>query len=586
MKRQRGFFREEGGGLLRRRIIFALILLTLLAFAPVAGNDFIGLDDVHVITGHPRVRAGLTLEGVRWAFTSTEDANWFPMTRIGYLLNVEFFGIWPGGHHLTSLAIHTASAVLLLTTLSQMTGALRLSAFAAAVFAVHPLRLESVAWSTELSDVLATFFFMLALRWYTRWAASRRRRDYWTICLLFALALMSKATVVTFPLVLLLLDYWPLGRRKEGARTLIIEKMPLLALSLGTGLAAIATQRAAGAVASLTAYPLDVRLMTAALSTVGYLGKLLLPLGLSPFYVHPGTDVSHPASLAAALFIGVVTAYALTTFRTRPWLTVGWGWYLVMIAPLSGLIQTGYQGMADRFTYLSLIGVVVAGTWELYDRLARRRAGRVALAVGAAGFLAWCALLTPLQARRWRDTETLFSHALTVDPENWLAHLKLGEAARGEGRYDAALPHLERTVEINPGSAYGRTLLGVTLGQLGRGDDALRELREAVRSDPNWADGRHNLAVTLAREGQLEEAVFHLRAELLLNPRGIRPYGVLTKLLLLTGRQGEAEDLCRRWVELDPDSREARDLLRRILEARDPLSTGNPVTPEVADPAP
>lgn len=586
MKRQRGLFREEGGGLLRRRIAFALILLTLLAFAPVAGNDFIRLDDIHVITGNPRVRAGLTLEGVRWAFTSTEDANWFPMTRLGYILNVEFFGLWPGGHHLTSLALHTASAVLLLTTLAQMTGALWLSAFTAAVFAVHPLRLESVAWSTELSDVLATFFFMLALRWYTRWAASRRRRDYWTICLLFALALMSKATVVTFPLVLLLLDYWPLGRRKEGARALIIEKIPLLALSLGTGLTAIATQRAAGAVASLTAYPLEVRLMTAALSTAGYLGKLLLPLGLSPFYVHPGTDVSRPASLAAALLIGVVTAYALATFRTRPWLTVGWGWYLVMLAPLSGLIQTGYQGMADRFTYLPLIGVVVAGTWEINDRLARRRAGRAALAVGAAGFLAWCALLTPLQARRWRDTETLFSHALTVDPENWLAHLKLGETARGEGRYDAALPHLERTVELNPESAYGRTLLGVTLGQLGRGDDALRELREAVRRDPNWADGRHNLAVTLARKGRPEEAVFHLRAELLLNPRGVRPYGMLTKLLLLTGRQGEAEDLCRRWVELDPDSREARDLLRRILEARDPLSTGNPVTPEVADPAP
>jgi tetratricopeptide (TPR) repeat protein len=392
--------------------------------------------------------------------------------------------------------------------------------------------------------------------------------------------------VVTLTLVLLLLDYWPLGRRQEGARALIIEKIPLLALSLGVGLTTIATQRAAGAVASLTAYPLEVRLMTAALSTAGYLGKLLFPLGLSPFYVHPGADISRPASLAAALFIGIVTVYALATLRTRPWLTVGWGWYLVMLAPLSGLMQTGYQGMADRFTYLPLIGVVVAGTWELNDRLARQRAGRVLLAAGAAGFLAWCALLTPLQARRWRDTETLFSHALAVDPENWLAHLKLAETARGEGRYGAALPHLVRTVELNPESGYARTLLGVTLGQLGRGGDALRELREAVRRDPGWADGRHNLAVTLAREGRLEEAIFHLRAELLLKPGSVRAHSMLATLLFLTGQPGEAEAFCRRWVHLEPASREARDLLRRILEARDPLSPGDPATPEFVYPPP
>jgi Tfp pilus assembly protein PilF len=524
-----------------RLIAVGLVALTLAAFSPVARNGFLGWDDPQVITKNPLVLQGLTLPGLRWALTTTDRGNWMPLTRVVNLLDVQLFGTWAGGHHLVSLGVHAAAVGVLFLALLRLTGAPGASAFAAALFGLHPLRVESVAWAAELKDVLSGLCFALALLAHQRWAARRRPADYALVVLAGALGLAAKPMLVTLPVVLLLLDFWPLGRgRGGGTRAVLAEKLPLLALGVAAGVVAIGAQAATGAIGSLAKYPWPVRLANALTSTATYLGKFFWPLRLSPFYAFDGGPV-RPGSVAVALLVVAgATALALRTLRTRPWIAVGWGWYLVMLAPVAGVVQVGSQSLADRYTYLPLIGVGVALAFEAARQLADRPAARRAVAAAALAALAACCVLTPAQAARWRDTRTLFTHALALDPDNWLAHVKLGELAREERRPDLALPHLQAAVAGAPDSFYARTLLGVTLGELGRGGEALRELQEAVRLGPAWLDARHNLAVVLANAGRLDEAEAQLRIELRLSPGAARATAMLERVQALQQRLREA----------------------------------------------
>ncbi len=551
-----------------RRPAWALALATILVFLPIAGNGFINLDDSTYILENPFLRQGLTPPGVWWALTSTEHYNWYPLTRLMHLANMRLFGSWAGGHHLVSLAFHAGSATLLALTLARMTGALWASAFTAAVFALHPLRVESVAWASELSDALATWFVIATIALHHRYARHGRRSDYAGLVAAFGLSLLAKPTAVTLPFLLLLLDGWPLNRFPGGWKVLIREKLPLAGMSAAVAMVTFLAQRRGGSIASLAVVPLDQRLANAALAAVGYLGKLLWPVGLSPFYPHPGGGVSRPAAIAAALALAGLTYFILARRRSVPWLSTGWAWYIVTLVPVVGLVQVGQQAMADRYTYLPSIGAVLAIVWSVDRRSGPSSASRALLVAGAAAYLLFLAVLTPQQIRHWRDSRALFTHALTVDPDNWLAHLKLAEAARDEGNVAAALAHLERTVAVAPDNVRAWTLLGVSLEKAGRPGDALRALEEAVQRGPTHVDARHDLALVLANFGRSAEAISQLRVELFFDPASLRARKALAALLLEAGALGEAEALCREVLGRHPDDPEALALAAGIGRAR------------------
>jgi tetratricopeptide (TPR) repeat protein len=555
---------------MHRGLAAAIVLLTLAAFSPVSRNGFVRFDDTQFVTWNPTVLRGLTWPGAVWALTSLDNGNWIPLARLGHMANVQLFGLHAAGHHLAALAVHAAAAAVLFLALARLTGSAWPAAFAAGLFAVHPLRVESVAWVAELRDVLSGLFFALALLLHQRWAARRVPRDAALLLLAGALGLASKPMVVTLPLVLLLLDIWPLGRwRGEGPWPLVREKLPLLALAVAAGAIATVAQGRTAAMGSLAEYPLLLRLGNAAVSAALYLGKLFWPLRLSPFYPYEGGTLSTAAVAGALLLLAAATAGAFLARRSRPWLGVGWAWFLLVLAPVSGVVQVGFQGMADRYTYLPSIGLALALGFEAWTRFRTPRA-RAAGAGAAGALLLACALLTARQAGFWRDTRTLFAHALALAPGNWLAHLKLAEVDRQERAPADALPHLEAAAAGAPANFYVRTLLGVTYGELGRDADALRELQLAVRLGPGWVDARHNLGVVLANAGRLEESAAELRAELRLEPGSVRALEVLGPVLLLLGRLDEADRAAADWLAAAPGSAGARELQERIRAARPP----------------
>ncbi len=557
----------------RRALALALAAATLLLFAPALRNGFVNLDDPNQLTGNSRLAAGIGTEGLRWALTSFEHANWHPLTWAVRLLTVQLLGLEPAGHHLVSLLAHAAAAACLFLALSAATGSLAAPALAAALFALHPLRVESVAWAAELKDPLCGLFFALALLAHLRLAARPGPGRYAALLVAVAAALLAKPTAVVLPPLLLLLDWWPLGRFRSSprpARTaalLFAEKLPLLALAAGASALTLHAQGLAGAVRSYE-HPLSVRAGNAAVSLVAYLAKTLWPLELSVFYPHPGASLPAAAAVAAALGLLALSLLAACRRNARPYAAAGWAWYLVAVAPTAGVVQAGFQASADRYTYLPLIGPVFAAAFAVADRTLLPRVSARVRWGGAAAFLAFCAALTPAQIAVWRDSQTLFTHALALEPDNWLAHLKLGEAARAAGDRPLAIAHLRQAVRLEPGNIHARTVLGVTLGESGDDGAAVAELREALRRNPWWADAHFNLGIALLRTGRPTEAAAAFGRDAALRPLETRslPYLVLSALAL-----GDLEEAARgaaAYLAREPGSARAHHLQGLALEAR------------------
>lgn len=555
-------------------IYLALMVLTWIVFGQTLGHPFIQYDDQDYVYENPEITAGLTSHGLVRAFSSPQIRNWHPLTTISHMLDCQLFGLNAAGHHFSSVLFHTLAVLLLFAVLRAMTGALWRSAFVAAVFAIHPLRAESVAWVAERKDVLSAVFFMLTLGAYVHYARQPSVRRYLLIVLFFALGLMAKPMLVTLPLLLFLLDYWPLARipngRSEWWRT-IAEKIPFLLLSL---LAAITTLIAQGTTVSYSEeLPLTGRIGNALLSYVAYVGEMIWPTRLAVFYPHAADHLSPWKVALAVLFLGGITALAFVCRRRRPYLIVGWLWYLVALLPVIGFIQVGLQGRADRYSYLPQIGLYIAVTWALADwslRSNRRRAVSVGAAALTIGALAWQGRI---QTSYWSSTETLWKHALDVTIDNDVAHYNVAALLLRRGQLDGAIAHYEKALEIGSDSRethyhLSRALLHATLGnalaQKGRLDEAVDHYRKAVELRDDFADAHSNLASLLARKGETAEAIAHYEKALALPPEDAPSHIGLARLLLKLGRQDEAVSHYRRALELTKDPVLSRTLEQEI----------------------
>ena len=506
-----------------------LALLTWVTLWPALGCGFVNYDDPRFVVENAYVRGGLTAEGIRWAFAPGATENWHPLTWLSLMLDAEIFGD-PGtqgphvarGYHATNLVLHTACVILLFVVLSRMTSAPWRSGAVSALFAIHPLHVESVAWVSERKDVLSTLFVLLSLAGYVRFSESAgsdrgvARTAWYAVSLAgFVCSMLSKQMYVTLPFLLLVLDYWPLARVcSRGASSdgqtwgrLAIEKLPFFAVAAAFCVVAYLAQRGGGTIAEH--YTLSTRIANALVVYVLYLEKAVWPLRLAVFYPHPGNSIGWGGGAAACVFLMAVTGLAFGARRSRPYLVVGWLWYLGTLVPVIGLVQIGMQRMADRYTYFPLVGVFLAGVWFAWDQCGRGRVLRwacVACVVCAIAALGWIA---QRQTTVWRDDFTLFRHAIDVTGENSIAENNLGIALRQAGRRDDAVRHFQEALRIEPNYAAAHNNLGIELFARGQREAAVGHFDLATQLNPNLAAARRNLARALAAVGDTEGARRH-----------------------------------------------------------------------------
>ena len=516
----------------RLYVSLALVAIVLAVYAPVRNHEFVAFDDYDFIVDNASVAAGLTAGSVRWSFAHAYDAAGGPLTWLSHMLDAELFGMAPGRHHLQSVILHAMSTVLLLLVLSQMTGSVWRSGFVAALFAVHPMHVESVAWVSERKDVLAGMFWMLAMWAYVGYVRQPGALRYGLVALTLTLGLLAKPMVATLPAVLLLLDVWPLKRARVAWsgraewRALVIEKIPLLALAVAFLTWTLVAQHGIGAVVTLEALPFPARLANASMSLVTYIAKLIWPSGLAVFYPF-ARESSVWVPLASA---GVLLGASLLAWRSaarRPHLIVGWLWFLVTLFPVIGLVQVGSHAMADRFTYLPAIGLFLVVAWEGPELLSRAfRSRYVAVAAGLVAVLA-LAIAAHTQVGYWRTSETLWDRALAVTSNNFRAHAGLAEVRSRQNRIDEAISHYSEAVRLAPDEAEWHVNLGLLLVRKGDVARAAEMFGRAVLLRPKDAESYNNLGAMLARLGRTPEAIaaytraLHIRPQYALARRNL-----------------------------------------------------------------
>jgi tetratricopeptide (TPR) repeat protein len=563
-----------------RRALQALLLAALAAaaFLPVVRNEFINFDDDRFIYENPQVRRGLTPATALWALRATENANWYPLTRLSHLADASLFGMRAGGHHLASLAWHAASALLLLAALRLMTGAAWRSFLTAALFAAHPLQAESVSWAAERSNVLAGFFFALALLLRARHARRPGPGRYAAALAAFALGLASKPVLVTLPCLLLLLEFWPLGRLagpgeppwridpgRLGRR--VAELAPWFALSAAASAVTLLTQEEAGALTAFGRLSPAVRLGNAALAYAGYLGKIVWPAGLAVYYPHAVHDFPAARAAAAGALLAALTALAFALRRRRPWLIVGWLWFLGVLVPMIGIVQVGTQSLADRYAYLPLVGIAVAAVWLAADSLAALPRSRTAAAPLAAVAIAALAATSLGQARLWKDSETLYAHALEVTSGNWLVEINLGQALKSRGRLEEAAGHFRAALRIGPGLVAAHAGLADTLMLMHRPGEAVEHYRELLRLRPDFGPGHFGLAAALLDDGRPAEALAAAREAVRLDPGDAAAHDALGSALFELGRTAESVGQFREALRLAPGDPSIHGNLGNALRA-------------------
>ncbi len=552
-----------------RNLILCLLLVTctLVIYNSVNQNGFVNYDDDVYITANRHVQAGLHWSTIRWAFTTFDAANWHPLTWISHAVDFQLFKLNPAGHHYTNVLMHCVNVVLLFLLLVEATQRTWPSLIAAAIFAVHPLNVESVAWAAERKNVLSMLFLLLAFWTYQRYASKPNIARYGAVFFLFACGLMAKPQVITLPFLVLLWDYWPLQRLQFGSRQsgavgnhtrslgwLILEKVPLLALSAASAVVTLAGQQAGGAVRTTIEYPATVRIENAIAAYFDYVGRLLWPLRLAPMYPHPGDSLLAWQISVAALFVIGISVLVLR-FREKRYLVVGWFWFLGALVPMIGLVQVGQQATADRYMYLPMIGLLLKVCWGLADWAAERRTRVVGLSFAGAIAVAALAVLTYRQVSFWHDSETLWTHAVAVTKDNYVAHINLGETFLNQERTEEAAVHFRAAVQIRPGDPAAHLNLGTCERRNKNFVPALQEDQAVLRltSDKGLrtyalvnlgSDYRHLKDYSRARESY--------QAALQLNPETARAFIGLGVLAEKTGHFDEAAKNFSRAVELEP----------------------------------
>src|SRR5438046_3511234 len=581
-------------------IYLCLAAISLAVFGQTIRYDFVNFDaDIYVYNA-PAIEVGLTIKGIALAFTSPHARNWHPLATISHMLDCQLYGLKAGGHHATNIVLHIIAVLLLFRVLRQMTGAVWKSVVVAALFAVHPLQVESVAWVSERKDVLSAVFFLLMLNAYVRYARAASITRYLAVAVLFAAGLMSKPMLVSAPVVLLFLDYWPLRRFEQPSATkgkakilksehqrrvirrLFLEKIPLLVLSAGSCVITFVVQkRATGAIAPL---PLLWRVQNALVSYVIYVWKTLWPTRLAVFYPHPDNTLAIWEVILAIGFLLAVTVAAIVFRRERSCLFTGWFWYLGMLVPVIGLVQVGEQGYADRYTYLPHIGLFLVLAWSVADisarsRLRRRFAAAVAVTVIIA--FASCALI---QTTYWRNSETLWTHTLAVTSNNDIAHNNLGYLCVEHGDMDKAISHFEEALKIRSGkpeahydvgSAFVQMNLADALARKGQSDEAMIHYEEAIKLQPNYAEAYYNRGNVLLAKGRIDEAIVDLEKTLQIQPDDADAHTCLGNALLRQGLLKEAIAHYEKALALAPEDPHARNNIAWVLATSSDASIGD-----------
>ena len=561
--------RAESSAFSHLMIGLVLAFSVLAVFGQTLRHDFVGYDDPVYILENPYIAEGLTPDAIRWSLTGTLGANWFPLTFMSHALDLSLFGRAAWGHHVTNLLLHLANTLLLYAALFRLTGVIGRSALVAALFAVHPLHVESVAWVTERKGLLAGLFFMLALLAYERYVRRPNTWRYALVALAFGLGLMSKATAITLPFLLLLLDVWPLGRLSQTSLyRLALEKAPLLLIAIAGAAVTVWAQAAGGAVRTLDTVPLTYRLGNAIAAYGAYLRMTVWPSGLAPLYPHPGVELNWGVVALAAAMLVAISVIAVTLVRKRPYLLVGWCWFLGMLVPVIGFVQVGGQAYADRYTYLPLIGLFIAAVWFVADHLQTRRpvvqlSAAVAVVLLFAG-LAW------VQTRYWRDSYTLYSRALAVTEDNAVMHNNMGNLLLRDGYVEQALPHLQAAVEIQPEYALALVNLGDATRMAGDLETALGYYARALEKAPASAVIRNNYALSLLQAGHLEQAIIGLETGIDRAPYDATSRNSLGAVYLRKGDLDEAAAQFREALRLRPDYVSARENLERVESQSSP----------------
>ncbi len=542
-----------------------LVAATLAIYNPVNRHPFVNYDDDRYVTENPHVQNGLNRDTIAWAFTAKEQGNWHPITWLSHSLDYELFHQNPTGHHFTSLLIHAANAVLLFLMLVYATGRLGPSLLVAALFALHPINVESVAWVAERKNVLSTFFFFAAVAAYCWYARKPGWRRYLAFAGLFALGLMSKPMIITLPFVLLLMDYWPLNRIQGSPRgtihltqaplhRLVVEKVPLLVLSAASAVITMQAQQAGGAMRSGAQFPLGVRLQNAVVAYATYLWKMIWPSHLAPLYPHPGNSLAVWQVATAALVLLAVTG-AVLRFRSRRYLMTGWLWFLGTLVPVIGLVQVGDQAMADRYAYIPLIGIFIMIAWGAADLADSRHLGWVARVIPATCILIALSFVTNRQLGYWSSNYDLWTHALAVTDRNFVAQNNLGGALLLLGKPDAAYSHFQAAAEINPNDPMSHSNLGAYLQEHGKLPEAMAQYERTISltSDAGLLAATYaNLGSAYRNLGEDEKARDSYDQALRLNPNQYNVYLGLGQLLEKQNRLDDAIHNYSKSVELRP----------------------------------
>ncbi len=606
---------DKSGQKISRWIAAGLAAATLAVFLPATRFQFTTYDDPDFVTANPQVQAGLTASGFKWAWHSEVARNWHPVTMLSHMLDCQLFGLTPGWPHLVNILLHAANAVLLFHLLKRMTGTIWRSAMVAALFALHPLHVESVAWVAERKDVLSTFFWFLTTWAYVRYAddvkpQTSNLRFYALALGLFAVGLMCKPMLVTVPFALLLLDYWPLGRMKRvSIARLVAEKIPFMALSAVLCVVTYSIQQRGGSVLSIDNLPMSFRIGNAFISYWRYIGKMAGPENLAGLYLRSGDWPQWEVALAAVLLLAV-SAIALWQRRRRPWLAVGWYWYVGTLVPVIGIVQAGMQTMADRYTYVPLVGLFIILAWGGWELANAWKAPRLAPRVAAAA-LAVCAALTSHQLTFWKDSEALFTRMIAVTPNNYMAHYNLGNFYSAHGKIDAAVANYQAAIQEEPNYADAHNNLGGILLDQKRYDEALPHYLAAVRTNPeylhyfnlanaladaasarrdtnefaqavaayaqalqlnpNASQAHHNLGLTWQAQGSNSQAIAEFAEAARLDPSRLDSWSSLAISCAMQNRMPEAEAAFRQIIRLRPDDGGAYGNLGNALAAQNKL---------------
>jgi protein O-mannosyl-transferase len=577
-----------------------LALVTVILYWPATRYGFSNLDDPEFVTGNPHVQGGLNWTEVKWAFCNMEQAAyWAPLMWLSHQLAWQLFGPNAGGHHLINVLFHAANTLLVFLVFRRMTGATWRSLILAALFGLHPLRVESVAWITERKDVLSTFFGLLTLWFYARYAQKRSRVegressvgtgglaldtrrstfDYFLALFFFALGLMSKSMLVTWPCVLLLLDYWPLERfAAPGSRNapslhhsttpplrLLLEKIPFFVLAAAASVMTFVAQKHGGAVTSVENLPLGARAGNALISCCRYLGKLFWPTDLAVFYPHPGYWPTNQVMLAGVL-LASISVLLFVKRRQYPFLLVGWLWYLGTLVPVIQLVQSGEQAMADRFTYVPSPGVLILAIWGVHELTRRWRYQVIVLSLAGTAAIVLGIRLSQQQLRYWKNDETLYRHALEVTENNYFVHTALGNVLQKEGQLDDAVREYREAIRLTPAYAEAYYELGNALLKQGQLDEAIREFQAAIRLKPDDAEVHNSLGVSLFQQGRLSEAIREFQEVIRLKPDHTEAHFNLGNAFRNNGRIDEALSQYQQGLRLKPNDAEAHNNLGTVL---------------------